>query len=290
MTDIPMIFSGTRLLLKKARASKTTSDYDFFHVALLEDTFERLLFLSRDFSDIAFIDCPSLTLSKAGSDHFFKEKNTTHIYHIGRYKEIHPISDNLCLIENDLIPLAPQSMDAIIAPLSLHNINDIPGILTQIRQCLRPDGVFIAHFMGDILIRQLRSIFAEAELNITNHYHPRIHPVIDIKEVGNLLSRAGFSLPVADSIIFPVSYRNIMTLFHDLRCMGETNILCDGHSPLRRDVLSNILRELQNLYQKPDGKYHFDVDIITITGRCPSEAQQKPLKRGSGQTHLSRVL
>ena len=290
MTDIPMIFSQKRLLLKKKRIAKTYSDYDFFHQALLEDTFERLRFLNRDFSDIAFIDCPSFTLQKAGSQEFFKEKKTETIYHIGRYREIHPISDNLSFIENEFIPLAPKTMDAVIAPLSLHNMNDILGMFIQIEQSLKPDGIFIAHFMGDNLIQQLRKIFAEVELTITNQYHPRIHPVIAIKEVGNLLSRAGFSLPVADSSIFPVSYKNIMSLFYDLRFMGETNILCDGHSPLRRDVLHSIVRELQALYQKSNGKYHFDVDIITITGRSPSEAQQKPLKRGSAKTHLSRIL
>ena len=120
--------------------------------------------------------------------------------------------------------------------------------------------------------------------------HTRIHPALDIRMMGDLLMRAGFTLPVSDVSVFPIVYNKIMSLFKDLKSMGERRGLSSMTAPIRRDVFNNVLERLQTDLMAQDKKYHLDVDIITIIGRSPSDLQQQPLARGSAKIGLDTGL
>jgi SAM-dependent methyltransferase len=185
----------------------------------------------------------------------------------------------------------PQSFDLVTSVLSLHATNDLPGVLIQIRNALKPDGLFVAAIFSGETLRELRDAFAQGESDVHGGVSPRVAPLADLRDLGALLQRAGFALPVADSERTIVRYRAFETLVNDLRALGETNAL-SGRSRkfLRRDMLAAALAHYRARHAEPDGRLRATFDIAYLTGWAPHESQQKPLKPGSAKARLADAL
>ncbi|HYM19295.1 MAG TPA: methyltransferase domain-containing protein [Micropepsaceae bacterium] len=193
--------------------------------------------------------------------------------------------------DEEALPFKEESFDLVTSVLSLHAVNDLPGTLLQIREALRPDGLFIGAMFAGETLHELRHAFASAEAETLGGASPRVAPFADVRELGGLLQRAGFALPVADIERVNVAYRDIATLFADMRALGETNVLQGRRSQLLgRRTLEAALKEYARRFAAEDGRFTATYEIAFLTGWAPHESQQKPLAPGSARTRLADAL
>lgn len=189
------------------------------------------------------------------------------------------------------VPLEPQSVNLILSPLSLHLTKDTPGMLIQMRRALKPDGLLLAAIPGAGTLSELREVLLAAETEIYGGASPRVVPFADIRDIGSLLQRAGFALPVIDEESFTVRYDHIFALMRDLKAMGMANPLM-GRS--RRPVSRRFFLRAAELYAErfsdPDGRIRATFSIVFLSGWAPHESQQKPLKPGSAKMRLADAL
>lgn len=192
--------------------------------------------------------------------------------------------------DDDVLNLQPGAHDLIIHALSLHWANDLVGQLVQARQALRPDGLFLAVLFGGQTLHELRAVLAQCESQITGGLSPRIAPMAEIRDLGGLLQRAGFALPVADSLTHNVTYKSMAHLMRDLRAMGEGNAMtARRRQPLRREVFTQAADLYQTSFASPDG-INATFEMVFLTGWAPAASQQKPLRPGSAQQRLADAL
>jgi SAM-dependent methyltransferase len=186
---------------------------------------------------------------------------------------------------------APQSLDLVVSSLALHWVNDLVGTLIQIRQSLRPDGLFLGALFGGLTLTELRQSLLAAEDEVLGGAQSRVSPFLDTPDGAALLQRAGFALPVSDVDRVTVRYDHPLLLMRDLRAMGETSALLD-RSPraLRRDVLTRACEIYQHRFSDPDGRIRASFEIISLTGWAPADSQQKPLRPGSAKMRLADAL
>lgn len=195
-----------------------------------------------------------------------------------------------CRADDELLDLPEAGFDLIIHAVALHWANDPVGQLIQARRALRPDGLFLAVFMGGETLHELRASLAEAEAEIMGGLSPRIAPMGEIRDLGALLQRAGFALPVADSIPLRASYQTPLHLMHDLRAMGENNALMGrSRRPTRRAVMMRAVEIYTQAFGE-GGRINATFELIVLTGWAPDESQQKPLRPGSASTRLADAL
>ncbi|WP_185961335.1 methyltransferase domain-containing protein [Telmatospirillum sp. J64-1] len=193
--------------------------------------------------------------------------------------------------DEEFLPFADGSFDLVISNLSLHWVNDLPGTLAQIRRILKPDGLFLASFLGGDTLIELRRAFMDAELAEEGGAGQRVAPFADTRDAGALLQRAGLALPVVDSETITVTYADPMKLMADLRGMGETNAAAGQRKAFtRRSTLLRMMANYQQAEAGPDGRLPATFQIITMTGWAPHESQQKPLMPGSARARLSDAL
>ena len=197
----------------------------------------------------------------------------------------------LIVSDEDTLALEPAEHDLVIHAMGLHWANDPVGQLVQCRRALKPDGLFIAVFLGGQTLVQLRAALSEAEVSITGGLAPRVAPMGEIRDLGGLLQRAGLALPVADSSKRNVSYSTPMDLLRDLRAMGEGNALVDRQkTPPPRDLFARMARIYSDHYPSGSDRVAATFEMIFLTGWAPSETQQKPLQPGSASTRLADFL
>jgi len=127
--------------------------------------------------------------------------------------------------DEEWVPFAENSFDLIVANLSLHTVNDLPGALIQLRRTLRPEGLFLASVPVLGTLAELRSALAITETGLRNGVAARVSPYPDLRDCAGLLQRAGFTLPVADLEEIALLYANPFELLLDLRRAGETNAI-----------------------------------------------------------------
>jgi SAM-dependent methyltransferase len=193
--------------------------------------------------------------------------------------------------DEEALPFADGSLDLVVSALALHFVNDLPGTLIQVRRALRPDGLFVAAMLGGDTLTELRRAFAAAEAEIDGGISPRVLPFADVRELGALLQRAGFALPVTDVDRVTVRYASPLALMHDLRRMGATNPLIERRrAPLRRATLARLLEIYAARFADPDGRIRATFEIVHLSGWAPHESQQKPLAPGSARTRLADAL
>ncbi len=193
--------------------------------------------------------------------------------------------------DEEALPFTDGAFDLILSNLSLHWVNDLPGALIQIRRALKPDGLFLATALGGQTLNELRTALFQAETEIEGGLSPRFSPLIDVRDLGNLLTRAGFALPVVDAETVTVSYDSPLKLLHDLRGMGEANANRDRRRGFsRRATLLRALEIYMETFAGPDGRVPATFDILTVTAWAPDPSQQRPLKPGSAQSRLAEAL
>lgn len=193
--------------------------------------------------------------------------------------------------DDDMLALMPGAHDLVVHGLSLHWANDPVGQLVQCRRALQPDGLFLGLMFGGQTLHELRSALAQAESEVTGGLSPRVLPMGEIRDLGALLQRAGFALPVADSFTRSVTYRDMGHLMHDLRAMGEGNALAARlRRPTRRAVMQRAADLYAQTYATADGRIRATFEVICLTGWAAHDSQQKPLRPGSAVQRLAEVL
>lgn len=193
--------------------------------------------------------------------------------------------------DEELLPFAPGAFDAILSNLSLHWTNDLPGALVQLNHALKPDGLFLATLFGGDTLWELRDVLLRAEAEMEGGASPRVSPFVDVRDAGDLLSRARFNLSVADVDTVSVTYPDIFRLMSDLRGMGETNATAERRRTFtRRETLMRAAALYHELHGDDDGRLPATFQIVTLTGWTPHESQPKPLRPGSAKARLADAL
>ena len=197
----------------------------------------------------------------------------------------------LVTADEEALPFRDGSLDLVVSALALQFVNDLPGVLVQIRRALKPDGLFLAALIGGDTLTELRQSFADAESEMEGGVSPHVAPFADLRDLGALLQRAGFALPVTDTDRVTVRYDSAFSLMHDLRRMGATNALLDRRrAPLRRATLTRMAEIYAQRFADNDGRVRATFEIVWLSGWAPHPDQQQPLKPGSAQARLADAL
>lgn len=196
-----------------------------------------------------------------------------------------------CIPDADTLDLTPAAHDLVVHAMALHWANDPVGQLIQCRRALKPDGLFLSVSFGGQTLHELRACLGQAEADVTGGMSPRIVPMADLRDMGGLLQRAGFALPVADSLPLTVEYSSPMALMRELRHMGEANAIMQR---LRRPTKRRVLERACDLYQQnfstSQGRITATFELIFLTGWAPADSQPQPLRPGSAQQRLADAL
>jgi SAM-dependent methyltransferase len=193
--------------------------------------------------------------------------------------------------DEEALPFREASVDLVVSALALQFVNDLPGTLLQVRHALRPDGLLLAALAGGNTLTELRQAFAEAEAEIEDGASPRVAPFADVRDLGALLQRAGFALPVTDVDRMTVRYASPLALMHDLRSMGASNPLIErSRRLLRRATLARMMQVYAERFSDTDGRVRATFEIVWLSGWAPHESQQKPLAPGSARQRLADAL
>jgi SAM-dependent methyltransferase len=272
---------------RAARAWRGQGGADFLLARAVDDLLDRLAAVRRSFETVVVLGAQDGRLGAAlrGSG---RHRTVLELERV-RGPSV-PADALVVLADEEALPLRPHSVDLVLSPLVLQHVNDLPGTLLQVRQALRPDGLLLASLVGGESLGELRIAFAAAESE-AGRMHPRVAPFADGRDLGGLLQRAGFALPVVDTDRVEVAYRHPLDLMHDLRAMGATNVLRErSRAPLRRAVLRAVCREYAERFARSDGKALATFELLTITGWAPDASQQKPLAPGSARMRLAEAL
>jgi SAM-dependent methyltransferase len=204
----------------------------------------------------------------------------------------HVAGERLAVVaDEEALPFRDASLDLVVSVLALQFVNDLPGALVQIRRALKPDGLLLAAMVGGESLVELREAFAQAEAEVESGVSPRVAPFADLRDLGALLQRAGFALPVTDVDRVTVRYASPLALMHDLRRMGAANALTERRrTPLRRSTLRRLVEIYAEKFADPDGRVRATFEIVWLSGWAPHQSQQQPLKPGSAKTRLADAL
>ena len=195
------------------------------------------------------------------------------------------------IADEEALPFGDATLDLVVSALALQFVNDLPGTLVQIRRALKPDGLLLAALLGGETLTELRESFAAAECETTAGVSPRVAPFADLRDLGALLQRAGFALPVTDTDRLTVRYDSAVALMRDLRRMGATNTLIDRRRrPFRRATLMRMAEIYAERFADPDGRVRATFEIVWLSGWSPHPSQQQPLKPGSAAARLADAL
>jgi SAM-dependent methyltransferase len=271
MSSGPTIFDRTLLRTRQQRARALGAE-TFLLDRVAAELAERLAAVLRKFECAADIGTPTDALQRALA---------------GKVGSI----DRIEIGDDEVIHVPDVSLNLAVSALALQFVNDLPGVLVQIRRALKPDGLLIAAMIGGDSLTELRQAFAEAESEIEGGLSPRIAPFADIRDLGGLLQRAGFALPVIDSERITVRYSSVLNLMHDLRRMGATNALAERRrAPLRRTTLLRMAEIYAERFADPDGRLRATFEIVWLSGWAPDPSQQKPVWPGSAKVRLADAL
>ncbi|MEM9393883.1 MAG: methyltransferase domain-containing protein [Pseudomonadota bacterium] len=265
MQDPPNLTDAKALAAHRARATRA-GVAEFLHVEAVTELQERLVEVNRQFTSIAIVTGhPDLWAGWFPS------------------AKIVPDTANL--------DLEAAGFDLVIHAMALHWADDPVGQLVQCRYALKPDGLCLAVFFGGQTLRELRAALAEAETAETGGLSPRIAPMGELRDLGGLLQRAGFALPVADVSPRQTEYATALHLMHDLRAMGETNALAQRRRvPMRRAMLLRACDIYARSFSGDNGRVRATYELVFLTGWAPSDTQQQPLRPGSASSRLADAL
>lgn len=290
MPGAPRIFDQRLIRARRDRiaAKSAVTEADFLLARVADDFVERLGIVRREFPLAANI----------GAYHGLLAERLRDLPNVGKVIDVEPSTGCLQLARgpkiaagDEALPFAPGSLDLVVSGLSLHLVNDLPGTLLQINRALKPDGLLLAALLGGDTLKELREAWLLAESELFGGASPRVAPFADVRQLGGLLQRAGFALPVADSDPLRVTYESPLALMQEVKGMAASNMLSERRrTPVSRRLLRRACEIYQEQFGLPDGRVPATFEIVTLTGWVPHESQQKPLAPGSAQVRLSDVL
>jgi SAM-dependent methyltransferase len=280
------IFDRQLTRARKLRALRARVEgADFLMQRAGEDLAERLSTVERHFARAAAINC----LTDAAAAVLSRSGKAGGIVRIEGEAEL--LGGGGSVMQGDRIPLEPESIDLAVSLLTLHEANDLPGQLIQIRRALRPDGLFLGALAGGGTLAELRESLLAAETELAGGAAPRVSPFTDVRDAGALLQRAGFALPVADVESVVVRYASMFHLMADLRAMGATNALsARSRKPASRALFARAAAIYAERFSDADGRVRATFSLLWLSGWAPHASQQKPLKPGSATVSLKTVL
>jgi SAM-dependent methyltransferase len=267
MTSPPALFDADLLARRRERAARL-GFADFLHAAVASEVRERLAEVNRPFTAPAVVG-PQAAL----------------------WAEALGLPGGRAVPDGEVLALEEGAHDLVVHGLALHWANDPVGQLVQARRALRPDGLMIAALFGGETLAGLRAALAEAEIATVGGLSPRVAPMGEVRDLGGLLQRAGFALPVADSQPFDVSYPSVVEMMRDLRAMGETNVMRDRlRRPMRREMLARAGALYAERFGNGEGRVLARFEVIFLTGWAPAPGQPQPLRPGSAKARLAEAL
>lgn len=271
------IFDRKLLRLRRERAACKMKSHDFLLQETARNLEDRLNVIKRDFQAVLDLGGQNGISGAVVSDLSFAAAKQR--------------QGCVIVADEEYLPFQKESFDAVISNLTLQWVNDLPGALLQIRQVLKPDGLFLAALAGGESLKELRQSLMEAEMNIAGGVSPRVSPFVDVRDMGMLLQRAGFALPVVDLDTVEVEYQNMFQLMKDLRGMGATNALLQRlKKPTRRSVMLEAARIYQEKFGNSAGGIRATFQVLYVIGWMPHDSQQKPLTPGSAKNRLADAL
>ena len=284
MSGPPRLFDRTLLDARRRRALRTATDgADFLLRGVADDLLDRLGAVKRTFGLGVDLGSPLPLVT----ERLATSGRVSRMIRIDRLAETGPD----ILGDQETLPLAPASVDLAVSALALHWSDDLPGVLAQIRRALKPDGLFLATFLGGETLTELRQSLAAAEAETTGGASPRVAPFAELRAAGALLQRAGFALPVIDQDRKTVRYDSALHLMRDLRAMGATNVLIErSRRPMARRMLARVTEIYAERFSDADGRVRATFDLISLSGWAPHESQQQPLRPGSARARLADAL
>lgn len=274
--NAPHILFDRELLRERQRRASRRGAEKFLLQRTTEELFERLATIARNFERAALIETPDA------------EVLTQHLLAEGKVRAV-----DILGIQGAAESVSGEAAryDLAVSLLSMQWLNDLPGVLAQIKRLLKPDGVLLAAMMGGDTLIELRDALASAESEIEGGISPRVSPFLEVRTLGGLLQRAGLTLPVTDIDRFTVRYTNALALMRDLRRMGAANALTErSRKPLRRATLLRAAEIYRERYADEDGRVRATFEILWLSGWAPHESQQQPLKPGSAKARLADAL
>jgi len=282
----PIVDTALALSRKLRALSKPVPGADFLMRRAAEDLSDRLSTIARRFPAAATVFSPGGATAEALAS---TGKADSIVELVG-----HPAlagSTGALIAEAETIPLPPASIDLAVSLYALHEANDIPGVMIQIRRALKPDGLFLAAFPGAGTLSELRECLLAAETELLGGASPRVLPFTDVRDAGGLLQRAGFALPVADIETVTVRYDSMFGLMRDLRGMGATNaLMARSRRTATRALFTRAAEIYAERFSDPDGRVRATFSTIWLSGWAPDASQQKPLKPGSAKVSLAKAL
>jgi SAM-dependent methyltransferase len=284
--DNPILFDRALLRIRRRRAS-LRGPQTFLLERVAEDLAERLSVVKRQFFRAADIGASGPAIA----DSLMRGRLAQTVICVP--DDLASCGRGLPAIaaDEEALPFADGSLDLAVSALSLHHVNDLPGVLVQIRRALKPDGLFLAALLGGDTLTELRHAFTQAEAEIEGGASPRVAPFADLRALGALLQRAGFALPVTDVDRVTVRYADAFALMNDLRGMGATNVMVARRkSPTRRSTMMRMAEIYAERFSDPDGRIRATFDIVWLSGWAPHASQQQPLKPGSAKMRLADAL
>jgi SAM-dependent methyltransferase len=287
MTDSPLIFDRALIRARRWRAA-AIGPAMFLLDRVADDLADRLAVVLRRFDLALDLGSPGYyavrtALARLGS--------IGSIVSAGTALEAAAATAPFVVADEEALPFRDAAFDLVVSALSLQFVNDLPGTLVQIRRALKPDGLFLAALIGGETLTELRQSFAAAESEIEGGVSPRVAPFADLRDLGALLQRAGFALPVTEVDRVTVRYDTAFALMHDLRRMGATNALFERRrSPLKRATLMRMAEIYAERFTDADGRLRATFEVVWLSGWVPHPSQQQPLRPGSAKSRLADAL
>ena len=283
----PQIFDRTQLRHRQQRALRSASDH-FLLARAAEDLIDRLSPVRREFSSVLDLGTP---LPDAATK-LRQALPAATLLRAASFEAAVGHGDWLGIVaDEEALPVRPEQFDLAVSLLALHAVNDLPGAMVQIRRALKPDGLFLACLLGGQTLVELRECLVMAEAELKGGASPRVAPFSDLRDLGGLLQRAGFALPVTDVEPLVVRYDSPFGLFADLRAMGSTNVLVGRQrAPTARSLFMRAAALYAERFADPDGRIRATFELVWLSGWAPHESQQKPLRPGSARMSLADAL
>lgn len=261
---------------------------DFLLRRVADDLIDRLSAVTRAFETALDLGCHHGLLGRALRD----QRGIATVVSADAAPAMLRHADGLRVgTDEETLPFRDGAFDLVVSGLSLQHVDDLPGTLAQVRRILKPDGLLLASLLGGATLHELREAFLVAETECEGGVGPRVAPFADVRDLGGLLQRAGFALPVVDADTVIVAYQSPLHLMHDLRAMGATSVLAERpRRPLSRATLARACAVYAERFSRPDGRVLATFEILTLTAWAPDASQPKPLRPGSATTRLADVL
>jgi NADH dehydrogenase [ubiquinone] 1 alpha subcomplex assembly factor 5 len=288
VTADPHIFDRQLLMARRARVAARAAEHEFLLTAVADDLVERLAAIQRTFRIVVNL----------GAHHGLLGRRLRALTGVELVIDAEATGDLLVQCgcprvqsDEEVLPFKEHSLDLVASALAFQFVNDLPGALAQIRRALKPDGLLLAAMLGGNTLFELRTAFALAEEETEGGASPRVSPFADVRDLGALLQRAQYALPVVDAHSLTVTYPDALALMRELRAMGATNILkARRRLPLRRATLQRAVEHYARLFGLPNGRIPATFEVLTLTGWAPHANQQQALRPGSARMRLADAL